>query len=636
MTVSIKNRVIVTILSMIALIITTVDVYANNTQPKFTIIPQASSTVTVATNDTAHIKYIVTNKLPLQETLTMTPVNGITQVTTTGSNACQKPMVLNPGESCTLVLSINGSQFPVNQTTTVNKSPQICIGTSKLSCSQPSTANWLKVTVVNHYAVTVTASGDGNETIQAPTTKTIVEGGAADFIVTAKPGYILSHTVTGTCPVGGTWSGSVYTTPPIPYTCSVKFKATLNTVTVNATGSNITFTGSTSNTIAVNDTTSFTVTANSGYTLSTVTGSCPTDGGTWIGNLYTTPPIPSLPNPCTVIFSSILAPDAVLNLSSPGLVIAQAGIFTAASGAAPGASTPRTLTISNSGTVTAVGLSIVFSPLLSASGASSTNTCGTQLNSQASCTVTIKPGTPSIAGSAPATNTMTVNATNAASPVSAVITTLTYGSVYGGGYVFSINDSTAATQNVGLVEVADVADTPSPSSVVWDPDQMCATIPYQCSFVTNATHLINGKRNTAKIESVFFTNGIMFADSYTAGLCILNSSGGYSDWYLPAICEMGYKGANSTLSICGTLLNPLTQNMQSNLIDFFGSDPTIAMGLYYGGILTTGSYWSSTENLTTPISYANFQTFTQHLGSNQGFAYKYLPSGVRCVRQFYP
>jgi len=101
---------------------------------------------------------------------------------------------------------------------------------------------------------------------------------------------------------------------------------------------------------------------------------------------------------------------------------------------------------------------------------------------------------------------------------------------------------------------------------------------------------------------------------YAAGLCkqIIST---YSDWYLPAICEMGY-GSGA----CGTSGAPTLQNIQSSLIDSSGlSAPA-------------GIYWSSTEASVGSHANAWYQYFTSGGSSNQNRAGKVNQIGVRCSR----
>lgn len=133
---------------LVSIIITSFNAQAKNTQVKFKIIPLNNSTVIAFADSIETIVYTVTNQLPTPVSLAMTIMQGVTQITNV-SGACQIPIVLNPGASCSLTLAVQGNQFPRGQTTTIRNSPQICIRTSQLSCSQPYPADWLKVSIAS-------------------------------------------------------------------------------------------------------------------------------------------------------------------------------------------------------------------------------------------------------------------------------------------------------------------------------------------------------------------------------------------------------------------------------------------------------------------------------------------------------
>jgi hypothetical protein len=107
---------------------------------------------------------------------------------------------------------------------------------------------------------------------------------------------------------------------------------------------------------------------------------------------------------------------------------------------------------------------------------------------------------------------------------------------------------------------------------------------------------------------------------YAAGLCT-QPIANYSDWYLPAICEMGYytDSSSSNLTVCGTSDKPTLQNIQSNLIDH-----NLIKNL-------SGYFWSSTENSTNSSSSAYYQGFYP-TGNYQQNAAKFSSLGVRCSR----
>ena len=118
------------------------------TQPKFDLIPTTPTTVTLPANGVTTVKYIVTNKTRITRTLTMTPITGITPITS-GSGVCPNPFTLSQNQSCLLTLQLTGSQLPASVTT----GPEVCKTMSAndnspdpFLCSQPSQANSLHIT----------------------------------------------------------------------------------------------------------------------------------------------------------------------------------------------------------------------------------------------------------------------------------------------------------------------------------------------------------------------------------------------------------------------------------------------------------------------------------------------------------
>lgn len=147
---------------------------------------------------------------------------------------------------------------------------------------------------------TVSATAPGGVTVTPSLPQTVSAGSTQAFTVTAGANYTLSTTVDGTCPAGS-WSGSTYTTGPITADCTVEFGDTTNSYTVTATGTNVTITPSTPQTVSPNGVVYFVVVPNEGDTLSTtVGGTCPQGG--WSGTSYTTGAITTS---CTVTFSAM-------------------------------------------------------------------------------------------------------------------------------------------------------------------------------------------------------------------------------------------------------------------------------------------------------------------------------------------
>ena len=123
-------------------------------QPKFNIVPVAGTVTTILlpNNFTETISYQVTNQTAITRTLTMVPIQGVTQ-TTTGAGVCPSPFTLASQQSCTLTLVVNGSQV---STSGINGGPVICKtngandpSPDPLLCSQPSIQNALGISVTS-------------------------------------------------------------------------------------------------------------------------------------------------------------------------------------------------------------------------------------------------------------------------------------------------------------------------------------------------------------------------------------------------------------------------------------------------------------------------------------------------------
>ncbi len=314
----------------------------------------------------------------------------------------------------------------------------------------------------------------------------------------------------------------------------------------------------------------------------------------------------------------------------------------------PSSGVARVITITNTGSIDAVNLAVAAPTW--PSGTSNTTTCGSTLAASSSCTITIIPGTtatsnginPCSTGTAPVPDVVQVSADNA-SPVSIDVVVLSYGCIYQGGYVYAFDDTTPNTGNVGgkVVTTTDQAAA-YPNGVIWssngvsgNPSDVVYNSIYgisetsttssanpssgQVSGQTACDGATNGLCDTNNIFVYYqnnATNAPINLAYYAAGLCKQTIST-YSDWYLPAICEMGYGS-----SACGTSSVPTLQNIQSSLINISGfSAPA-------------GLYWSSTEYSSVPQFYAWYEFFTSSGGSTQNGLIKAFQFGVRCSRAF--
>ncbi|RKP43649.1 DUF1566 domain-containing protein [Pararobbsia silviterrae] len=166
------------------------------------------------------------------------------------------------------------------------------------------------------------------------------------------------------------------------------------------------------------------------------------------------------------------------------------------------------------------------------------------------------------------------------------VSVLGYGSVYQAGYVFSIDDTTAATGSIGgtVLQQSDVT-----FGAVWSPDE-----------TLNASSLTDGSGNSSTIVAALGT-----LSGYAAPLCTQVTDGGYTDWYLPAIDELdgGSQSAFTTLLPLGV--------PAATTSEYYWSSTEVnaaeADSVHVGGVLTSATLSEAALN------------------KSQGF-------GVRCAR----
>ena len=172
------------------------------TEPKFSLTPLTRTEFLVAIDETVTVRYRVLNNTDVTRTLTMVPIDGITQMTV-GSNICSNPFILAPGQSCLLTLSLFGGELPPR----VNTGPKICKTQPNTNtpdpflCSQPSRLDSLNITRVeekrpilftNTSLLPLTAGGqpgnltitNGSSIMTAHNVKADLSGTALSFNVT--------------------------------------------------------------------------------------------------------------------------------------------------------------------------------------------------------------------------------------------------------------------------------------------------------------------------------------------------------------------------------------------------------------------------------------------------------------------
>ncbi|MDP1604911.1 MAG: DUF1566 domain-containing protein [Legionella sp.] len=350
------------------------------------------------------------------------------------------------------------------------------------------------------------------------------------------------------------------------------------------------------------------------------------------------------PNPSDVLNITVGANDTTLSasVSTLGLSVNDMGLNAALTG------TPRRITITNTGGSPATNVTYLPSPALPSGTTISPGSCGT-IPASGSCVLTITPGnTPSAASGdtnpTPITLTISGSNTNTLTPA---INILTYGSVYQGGYIYAVDDTTPDTGSIGG-KVAALTD--QSAGVIWSSDGN-SSVSYVAILAidelstplspsptlpsyppgTPAYVACDGKSdgacNSSNIVSYYNFNRAAGGaaptplDQYAAGLCKATISG-ESDWYLPAICEEGYDDSGSGTG-CGTQASPTIQNMLSNLFDA-------------GVGAISGEYWSSTEWSGDPTQYAWSQTFDLGNIPQNTFDKTYNTIRVRCSRVLTP
>ena len=305
---------------------------------------------------------------------------------------------------------------------------------------------------------------------------------------------------------------------------------------------------------------------------------------------------------------------------------------------------PRTITFTNTGTSTASSVTYSPSPALPAGTTIAPASCG-NIAPAGTCVLTITPGATASAAAYntnPTPITLSVQGanTNALTPTLNIVA---LASVYQSGFIYSIDDTTPITGSIGG-KVAAVTDQAAayPNGIIWSSDGSGTTVSNIAIFGISETSTIaspnpstgqitgqsacngrtDGACDTTNIITYYNVNRTAGGTAptpltqYASGLCKA-SIGGYTDWYLPAICEMG---PDSNDSYCV----PGTPNMVTNLPSLLSSCT--------GTSCLSGYYWSSTEYSGNPTFSAWYQTFASGGSSSQGDDYKLDSLGVRCSR----
>jgi hypothetical protein len=140
---------------------------------------------------------------------------------------------------------------------------------------------------------------------------------------------------------------------------------------------------------------------------------------------------------------------------------------------------PRYITIRNTGTYTATGLSVSATGLPTGTNITTIpSTCTGTLAAGSTCRITVTPGATETSscgtGTAPTPGTITVGATNVTTAATTQVMVLTYGCQYQGGFLYSVNDTSPNTGSIGgkiasLVDQAapNINSGPQATSIIW-------------------------------------------------------------------------------------------------------------------------------------------------------------------------
>ncbi len=295
--------------------------------------------------------------------------------------------------------------------------------------------------------------------------------------------------------------------------------------------------------------------------------------------------------------------------------------------------TPRHITITNTGSTDATNV-VVSSSGLPSDASVSPSSCGTIAANGGQCVITVTPGATASA------NASSVLCTTGVQPEGSVSVTaegglstavnayvLSYGCIYQGGFIYSVDDTTIDTGSIGG-KTAAVTDTvpgqtsPSAATPNWGGYETdIGSDLYQ----TSLQGANDGSANSAAIISTLTSTPL---SDYAAGLCrtlSVDDAGAsscsapnvcYSNWYLPAICELGPYG-----TICTSGSTNIQQQLFENALI-----PGTTLGLVNAGI-----YWSSNEDSGFPQGLA-WDEYLSTGGSFQDYANKGDKLGVRCSR----
>lgn len=339
---------------------------------------------------------------------------------------------------------------------------------------------------------------------------------------------------------------------------------------------------------------------------------------------------------------------------------------------------PRQIVIQNTGTVKATNVSVLEKHFPFGTRISS-NTCAGTINAGDSCTITVTPGSVAsidannkscTSGTLPLASRVIVTSDESLS-ANVDIYVLGYGCQYQGGFLYSVNDDYSKNPATGSIggKVASLVDQAEPfinnrrpktKSMIWSSsgtgsesedadtttilgigESSTSSAPFPVSprypdgtpLFTACNGKISGSCNSDNIVSYYNFNRSSGEIAptplayYAAGLCKETISN-YSDWYLPAICELDALYNNVA---CPSGTQSIVESLFFLIGNIDASKPETSCAPPSGTNCLAGIYWSSTEAKLSP-QYVAWSEYIDLKLNGQFWGRKSERYGVRCSR----
>ncbi|KTD47530.1 InlB B-repeat-containing protein [Legionella quateirensis] len=568
---------------------------AQAAKPLWIFAPQTPTDITVYKGSNTKVIYTIHNQSTSPKNLVMKQIPGISQ-----SQPCQLPL----NGSCTLTLNINGSTLQGD----VFGGPILCQQGNNLMCYGPSEKAQLHIRLTEQppsppppppppppaYYTVISLAG-ANGVIDPVVPQVVLSGSNLAFTAIPDTNFLVDQWVLDGNAVQNGGTSYQLNNIQANHTVEVTFTPVQYTVTPSA-GANGDISPAVPQMVNYGSSITFTAIPNAYFAIDQwlLDGNVVQNGGTsyQLNTVQADHTIEVTFNQTTL---SPLTSNLTLSINSP-LPTSDPALSL----------TPRIIRIRNRGSITATNLQVSSTAFPSGSSITS-NTCTGSLNSNATCDLTITPGATASPdataiscntspGRTPVPTVVTVSADNA-TPIDINVLILGYGCIYQGGYLFTVDNTTSNTGSIGG-KVAALLD--EPFSYAW------ATLFDN----TPANSLLDGLTNSNSLATP--------VGQYPAAqVCLNKADQGYTDWYLPAICELGrYIGINT---------NAGCSNFRPNLF--------ATLSLKNLGGFVTSIYWSSSEYVLN----AQFSAWAQYFGfGDQFFNSKTIGSSIRCIRAFVP